>query len=237
MSLHVTEGALFMIFFDIDGTLLDYELAEKNGILDFFREHNPIFSGKEFEASKLWNQLSEQYFNQFLSNTLSFQEQQRLRMLHLFQKYGVLLTNEEADEKFSLYLSLYIENWTVYKDVVYVLDSLKQKGYPLGIISNGNYEQQIEKLHRLHILHYFDPVITSSEIGVAKPNIAIFQTASMKAKCQIQDCYYIGDRLETDALSSKKAGMHGIWLDRSNKKQQCSVLTIQSLYELIHILT
>lgn len=224
-----------MIFFDIDGTLLNYELAERNGILDFFRKHNSIFSGNELEASKLWNQLSERYFNQFLSNTLSFQEQQRIRMIDLFQKYGVLLTNEEADEKFSLYLSLYKENWVVYEDVIDVLNTLKQEGYPLGIISNGDYNQQIEKLNRLNILHYFNLVIASSEIGVAKPNIAIFQAA--KAKCPIQDCYYIGDRLETDALSSKNAGMHGIWLDRSNKKQQCSVPIIQSLYELIHILT
>ncbi|MFI8706430.1 HAD family hydrolase [Bacillus sp. NPDC077411] len=226
-----------MIFFDIDGTLLDYELAERNGILDFFREHNPIFSGKEFEASKLWNQLSEQYFNQFLSNELSFQEQKRLRMKGIFQQYGIHLTNEEADQKFNLYLSSYRENWTVYADVIDVLEDLKRKGYPLGIISNGNYEQQIEKLHRLNILHYFNPVIASSRVGVAKPNIAIFQIASMKAKCRVQDCYYIGDRLETDALSSKNAGMHGIWLDRCNKQEQCSSPTIKSLYELIHILT
>ena len=226
-----------MIFFDIDGTLLDYELAERNGILDFFREHNPIFSCKEFEASKLWHQLSEQYFNQFLSNELSFQEQKRLRMRGIFQQYGIHLTNEEADQKFKLYLSSYKENWTVYADVIDVLENLKQEGYLLGIISNGDYDQQIEKLSRLHILHYFNPVIASSRVGMAKPNIAIFQAASMTAKCRVQDCYYIGDRLETDALSSKNAGMHGIWLDRSNKKQQCSVPTIQHLYELIHILT
>ncbi|MDP7980303.1 HAD family hydrolase [Bacillus sp. WLY-B-L8] len=226
-----------MIFFDIDGTLLDYELAERNGILDFFREYSHIFSGEELEASKLWNQLSEQYFNQFLCNKLSFQEQKRFRMIGLFQKYGVLLTNEEADQKFNLYLSLYKEKWVVYEDVMDVLDTLKQKGYLMGIISNGDYDQQIEKLSRLNILHYFNPIITSSRVGVAKPNIAIFQIASMKAKSPIQDCYYIGDRLETDALSSKNAGMHGIWLDRCNKKQQCSVPTIQSLYELIHILT
>lgn len=226
-----------MIFFDIDGTLLDYELAEKNGILDFFRKHNSVFSGKEFEASKLWNRLSERYFNLFLCNELSFQEQKRLRMKDLFQQYGIHLTNEEADQKFNLYLSSYKENWTVYADVIDVLKSLKQKGYLLGIISNGDYNQQIEKLSRLHILHYFHPVIASSRVGVAKPNMAIFQAASKTAKCRVQDCYYIGDRLETDALSSKNAGMHGIWLDRGNKKQQCSVPTIQSLHELISILT
>ncbi|EJQ14445.1 hypothetical protein IE3_01683 [Bacillus cereus BAG3X2-1] len=26
-----------MIFFDVDGTLLDYETAERNGIIDFFQ--------------------------------------------------------------------------------------------------------------------------------------------------------------------------------------------------------
>ena len=215
-----------MIFFDIDGTLLDYKLAEKNGILDFFSEHNHIFSGEELEASKLWNPISEQYFNQFLSNKLSFQEQQRLRMMDLFQKYGIHLTNEEADQKFKLYLTLYEENWTVYEDVIDVLENLKQKGYLLGIISNGDYDQQIEKLSYLNIIHYFNSVIASSRVGVAKPNIAIFQVASMKAKCRVQDCYYIGDRLETDALSSKNADMHGIWLDRCNKKQPCRRIII-----------
>ncbi|MGG2064776.1 HAD family hydrolase [Bacillus sp. S14(2024)] len=225
-----------MIFFDIDGTLLDYEFAEKNGILDFFREHNHIFLGEELEASKLWNQLSEQYFNQFLSNKLSFQEQQRLRMIDLFQTYGIHLTHEEADQKFKLYLTLYEENWTVYEDVIDVLNTLKQKGYSLGIISNGDYDQQIEKLRRLYILHYFNLIIASSEIGVAKPNITIFQVASIKAKRPLQDCYYIGDRLETDALSSKKAGMHGIWLNRSEKTQCRDVPVIDTLYELLNII-
>ncbi|MFK4414086.1 FMN phosphatase YigB (HAD superfamily) [Bacillus sp. RC251] len=32
-----------MIFFDIDGTLLDYETAERHGIIDFFQIYNTIF--------------------------------------------------------------------------------------------------------------------------------------------------------------------------------------------------
>ena len=31
------QGDKNMIFFDIDGTLLDYEAAERNGIIDFFQ--------------------------------------------------------------------------------------------------------------------------------------------------------------------------------------------------------
>lgn len=32
-----------MIFFDIDGTLLDYEAPERNGIIDFFQVYSTIF--------------------------------------------------------------------------------------------------------------------------------------------------------------------------------------------------
>lgn len=45
-----------MIFFDIDGTLLDYDTAEKNGISHFFQKYNDIFSGNELEATKLWHE-------------------------------------------------------------------------------------------------------------------------------------------------------------------------------------
>ncbi|MFH3675934.1 hypothetical protein WAH59_22485, partial [Acinetobacter baumannii] len=78
-----------MIFFDIDGTLLDYEAAERNGIIDFFQIYNTIFSGNELEATEVWHELSEEYFNKFLSRELSFQEQQLMRMYHLFKTYGV----------------------------------------------------------------------------------------------------------------------------------------------------
>ena len=55
-----------------------------------------FFSGNELEATKLWHELSEQYFNKFLSKELSFfQDQQRLRMSHLFKVYEVNLSLEE----------------------------------------------------------------------------------------------------------------------------------------------
>ncbi len=57
-----------MIFFDIDGTLLDYDAAERNGISHFFQKYIDIFLGNELEATKLWHELSEQYFNKFSSN-------------------------------------------------------------------------------------------------------------------------------------------------------------------------
>lgn len=49
--------------------------------------------------------------------------------------------------------------------------------------------------------------------------------------------YYIGDRLETDALGSNLAGMTGIWLNRKDSQQSHpEIITISSLKELLNIL-
>ncbi|MES9697273.1 HAD family hydrolase [Bacillus sp. JJ927] len=222
-----------MIFFDVDGTLLDYDTAEKNGISHFFQKYNDIFSGNELEATKLWHELSEQYFNKFLSKELSFQEQQRMRMYHLFKTYGVNLSPGESQHRFNQYIELYKNNWTLFEDVLYTLQSLQQRGYSLGIISNGDYEQQIEKLTALNILQYFKYIFTSSEIGISKPDPEIFYRAGLQSNLEMKDCYYIGDRLETDAISSTIAGMHGIWLNRNESLLKYDVPTIRSLREFL----
>ncbi|HGH7178507.1 HAD family hydrolase [Bacillus cereus] len=225
-----------MIFFDIDGTLLDYDTAEKNGISHFFQKYNDIFSGNELEAMKLWHELSEKYFNKFLSKELSFEEQQRMRMYHLFKAYGVNLSPWESQHKFKQYIELYKNNWTAFEDVHYTLQTLQQERHSLGIISNGDYEQQVEKLTALNILQYFKYIFTSSELGISKPDPEMFHRSVLQSNLEMKDCYYIGDRLETDAISSTAAGMQGIWLNRDNSQLKYDIPTICSLHEVLTII-
>ncbi|WP_205414437.1 HAD family hydrolase, partial [Klebsiella pneumoniae] len=82
-------------------------------------------------------------------------------MYHLFKAYGVNLSPEESQHKFNQYIELYKNNWTAFEDVNYTLQNKKEKGYSLGIISNGEYEQQVEKLTTLNILQYFKYIFTS----------------------------------------------------------------------------
>ncbi|MED3467238.1 HAD family hydrolase [Bacillus thuringiensis] len=222
-----------MIFFDIDGTLLDYDTAEKNGISHFLKKYSDIFSGNELETMKLWHELSEKYFNKFLSKELSFQEQQGMRMHHLFKAYGVNLSLWESQHRFKQYMELYKNNWTAFEDVHYTLQTLQQGGHSLGIISNGDYEQQVEKLTALNILKHFKYIFTSSELGISKPDPEIFHRAVLQSNLEMKDCYYIGDRLGTDAISSTAAGMQGIWLNRDNSQLKCDLPTIYSLHEVL----
>lgn len=221
-----------MIFFDIDATLLDHDRAEKMGAIDFYNNFGDELELSEAEFVDQWYTLSIKYFEKFLSKELSFQEQRRMRIKDLF---GHHLNNEQAESKFNYYLYLYQSNWSAFDDVTPCLMKLKQQGLHLGVISNGDYHQQLEKLKSIGIDNYFDCMITSSEIGVSKPNPTIFQRACVQANVEVDKSYYIGDKLETDAIGSKNAGMVGIWLNRKSDKKHSDVKVIHSLDELVSV--
>ncbi|MEI5905963.1 HAD family hydrolase [Bacillus spongiae] len=221
-----------MIFFDIDATLLDHERAERVAAFEFYNDYTEELQLTQNEFMILWmNHSSTKYYDKYLSKEVSFQEQRRLRMKDLF---GHHLNNRQADLKFNDYLLSYRRNWTAYEDAVPCLESLKQLGNQLGIISNGDYTQQIEKIHKIGIglSKYFSHVITSSEVGVAKPDAKIFIEACKQANVKMEESYYIGDRLEIDAIGSTKAGMRGIWINRKDKTSHNDVIVINNLNEL-----
>ena len=57
-------------------------------------------------------------------------------------------------------------------------------------------------------------VIASGELGVTKPDVAIFAAAAAAFDVPASACAYVGDRVRTDAVGARNAGMLGLWLDR-----------------------
>lgn len=112
-----------MIFFDIDATLLDHDRAEKMGAIDFFKECKNELEYSENEFVDLRYNLSKKYFEKFLAKEFCL----------------VDIITTKADSKFNNYLELYKRNWSAFEDVIPCLLQLKQQGFRLGIISNGDY--------------------------------------------------------------------------------------------------
>lgn len=90
-----------------------------------------------------------------------------------------------------------------------------------------------EAAERNGIIDFFKYIFTSSELGISKPDPEIFHRTVLQSNLEMKDCYYIGDRLETDAISSTAAGMQGIWLNRDNSQLKYDIPTICSLHEII----
>ncbi len=214
-----------MIFFDLDGTLLDHDAAERRGAQAFAA----AFGLEESGFVQRWREASERYMDRFLAGEIDFAEQRRLRVQEVL---GRELSGTEAAEIFGVYLDAYESAWRLYPDVLPCLEGLE--GTRLGVITNGDRRQQLKKLEATSILEKFTLVVTSEDAGVAKPNPAIFACACDRAGVPPESCTYIGDRLDTDAQAASRAGLRGIWLDRTASDTEApEVEVIRSLSELL----
>ena len=222
-----------MIFFDIDDTLLDNQKAELAAAKDFHLLYKDIFPVSFDEFALNWRSVTDKHVQRYLSGELSFQDQRRERLRELFS-HNRMLSDDEADYIFQKYLNCYENNWTLFSDVLFILDHFT--GSHLGVISNGDSRQQRQKLTSTGIIDRFSIVIISGDIGVFKPDPQIFKEACSMAGVEPSECWYIGNNFEADLKGSLSVGMNGIWLNRNDNGSTQGVTTIKSLLDLKDII-
>lgn len=110
----------------------------------------------------------------YLLGELSFQGQRRERLKEIFS-HDRILTDNKADKIFQEYLEAYKMNWKLFPDVMSCLEQLSE--IRLGIISNGDSSQQMQKLIATGIRERFSVFAISEDIGISKPDPKIFLKA------------------------------------------------------------
>lgn len=102
------------------------------------------------------------------------------------------------------------EDEMLYSDTENVLKCLKNNGYRLGVIAN-QMPGLADRLAVWGIENYFDIIVSSAELGVAKSEPEIFETALSIAKCSPVQAVMVGDRLDNDIVPAKQCGMKTVW--------------------------
>jgi HAD superfamily hydrolase (TIGR01509 family) len=92
-----------------------------------------------------------------------------------------------------------------------LLDRLHGR-YHLGIITNGLTEIQKEKIDRLGIEPYFETILISQEVGIAKPDARLFRMALDRVPCEPWEAAIVGDSAERDIRGAASAGLHTLWV-------------------------
>jgi putative hydrolase of the HAD superfamily len=117
------------------------------------------------------------------------------------------------------------------------LQSLKEKGYQLHIITNGFNEVQFKKLTNCELISYFTEIITSEDAGANKPSIKIFDFALSKAGASSIESIMVGDDLKTDIAGAKKAMIDQIYFNTQKIiHQEKPTFEVHNLIEIIDIL-
>jgi putative hydrolase of the HAD superfamily len=97
-------------------------------------------------------------------------------------------------------------------EVPRALAALKRLGLPLAVASNANGTVRA-KLTRLGLVDWFDLVIDSQELGVEKPDPALFAFALERLGVRAQATVHVGDFFHIDVVGARAAGLHAWLLD------------------------
>jgi putative hydrolase of the HAD superfamily len=87
----------------------------------------------------------------------------------------------------------------------------------IGIITNGPADIQREKVTLLGLPPLVDVIVISGEVGVAKPDPAIFTLALDRLAGEVDDAIYLGDAPEVDIGGAKAAGIRAVWMNRDGR--------------------
>jgi FMN phosphatase YigB (HAD superfamily) len=201
-----------IIYFDIDGTLVDYE-ADAGRAFGKAREHAAQRYPQLAQSltGDIFRRARDATYIQYGDTGLPIPDWYRECMRAALESVEVFDFDLAArmGELYGKFRSTTLE---VFDDVVDVIPKLADR-FELGLISNGT-----SNIRGLRIENFFSHRVFAREIGHEKPSPEIFFAAIEIAGCQRHEILYVGDGQHTDVLGAKNAGLEMVWINRTRAR-------------------
>ena len=150
----------------------------------------------------------------------------------VFERLKVRASDEDASRHASsLWQILGPACFDVFPDALEALQTLRAEGYPLALISNW----QCGLRHfcaELGLSEYFEHILGSADLGVAKPDGRIFANACARLDVPADRVLHVGDTLTDDYLAAAASGLLVVLVDRDPGPQSRAARVIHRLDEL-----
>ena len=208
------------VMFDLDGTLCEYnvepfsafcEAFERAQATELLRAHPDVFNLKNYgvQLKALWAE-GRRRFAQGERNAFPYGVSVE-NVTRLLRQAGV--TKADLVERLRQgYLAAMLKHLGLREGAHRALERLRGR-YRLGLITNGPSALQWNKVNRLQLHPRFDDVVVSDDVGVRKPDPAIFAGPLRRFNVAPHEALYVGDRLEYDVQGAHNAGIASVWLN------------------------
>jgi len=137
----------------------------------------------------------------------------------LLTKNNIHLPEEELRAALHSMYRITQANWFAEDDALPALQALKQRGFRLGIVSNGaDDENTYTLIDKANVRSYFEYIISSAAFGKRKPHPGIFHAALDHFQVPPEQAVMIGDTFDADIVGARQVGMNSIWVTRRVQK-------------------
>ncbi len=224
-----------VILWDIDGTLLDFEKAEKQAIRTCFE----IFDLGECtdEMIARYSVINKGYWERLERKEITKPEVLVGRFQEFFRNEGI---ETDCAEKFNSEYQLRLGDTICFCDDGYELVKGLKNRIKQYAVTNGTKVAQVKKLNGSGLIDLFDHVFISEDVGIEKPDVKFFDHVwDVIGQYEKDEVMIIGDSLTSDMQGGNNAGILCCWYNPKGLENTNGVkldYEIQNLQEVLKIL-
>ncbi len=224
------------ILWDVDATLLNFELAEKAAMEKCFS----MFEMGECTQEMLsrYSQINRSYWQRLERGELTKPEVLVGRFEEFFGKEGLPVEKAAAfNEEYQVRLG----DTVFFHDNAYELIKELQGKVKQAIVTNGTVVAQERKLEKSGLNKLITDIFISDQIGAEKPSPKFFEKVWEElGPCKKEEVMIVGDSLTSDMQGGNNAGIRCCWYNPKALKNATSVRVdyeITNLWQVKDILS
>jgi HAD superfamily hydrolase (TIGR01662 family) len=232
-----------VILFDMGYTLIYFEPPTGIIVQEALRAAGAELSVAEIEAAVqvVWGDYYRDAATVTFPATPEYDHQTQLALArNLLAHFGL----DAAREAVQAHLDS-LESWfsrpgviRPYPEVVEVLESLRMRGYRLGIVSNWSWNLR-DRVAQAELDGHFEIVWASAYAGCNKPHPGIFHQALGRMEppqLSPDRVLYVGDSYEHDVAGARSAGVDVALVDRDGTATTADCPVIRDLWGIFELL-
>ena len=210
------------VLFDLDDTLIDWSQpavpwksfihGKMDNVYEFLLaggsalpERPSFYATMDAQVQAVWDRAKQDYSAPYFAEAL---------------RHGLAALALDPDQ-FDLNQLMRIFDWSPvpgiipYDDTHDTLDTLKQRGYKIGLLTNSFFPMWMRdvELRHYNLLDYFDARITAGDTDYMKPHPAIYRCLLNQMGVPPRQAVFVGDWPEYDLAGANEVGMISVLLN------------------------
>lgn len=218
------------LFIDVDDTLLDFKMAEKEA-LRRTAEHFGIPFTPEFHQA--YHEINIGYWKLHEKGIYAKEEFLPMRFIDLMARFGYDLDGRTAN---AFYHNALCEGYFLMPGAEELLKELSSIA-DVWLVTNGDTDVQTSRLAMGPLMQYVKGIFISDEIGAPKPSKEFFDVV-FETVPHTDDMLIIGDSLTSDIRGGKNADMDSLWFNPDGLENTTDIrptYVVQTLEEIPRI--
>ncbi|MCI4338717.1 MAG: HAD-IA family hydrolase [Thermoplasmata archaeon] len=202
-----------LVLFDLDDTIFDHTLTCRAALAELRRQERDLTGPSLDDTLSEYGRLLNAMHTDVMLGRRTADDVRAERFERLTEWAGHPVARARAEELSSTYRREYQRLRRAVPGAPEAIRRLAGRA-KIGVVTNNTVAEQVEKLAFLRLDGDVDFLVTSEEVGRAKPDPAIFRAALERGKHAPRDAVMVGDSWASDVVGARAAGIRAVWFNR-----------------------